>query len=87
MTAFYRHFKGKYYQVVGTGLDTATEGQVVVYRTLYLSDYSLFTRPYDEFFGTVDRGEGSVEPRFAPVDAADLPEDAQLHVLSVLPLP
>ncbi|MFV0350545.1 MAG: DUF1653 domain-containing protein [Halodesulfovibrio sp.] len=55
MSSYYRHFKGKYYQVIGTGLDTATEGVVVIYRTLYDSEYTLFTRPYDEFFGTVSR--------------------------------
>lgn len=86
MSGCYRHFKGKYYQVVGTGLDTATEGLVVVYRTLYDSDYALFTRPYDEFFGSVARDGGADEPRFTPVDRSELPEEAQRNVLTALPL-
>ncbi len=85
--AFYRHFKGRYYQVVGEALDTATEGRVVVYRTLYPSGHVLFTRPYDEFHGWKDSADGQRVRRFTPVRHADLPADARIHVIGVLPLP
>lgn len=78
---FYRHFKGRYYQVVGEALDTATEGRVVVYRTLYPSDHALFTRPYDEFHGWKITDDGERVRRFTPVAYADLPDDARVHVI------
>lgn len=85
--AFYRHFKGRYYQVVGVALDTATEGRVVVYRTLYPSGHALFTRPYDEFHGWKDNADGQRVRRFTPVAYADLPDDARARVLAALSLP
>ena len=85
--AFFRHFKGRYYQVVGEALDTATEGRVVVYRTLYPSGHALFTRPYDEFHGWKDSADGQRVRRFTPVAHADLPEDARAHVIAELRLP
>ncbi|HEU6436672.1 MAG TPA: DUF1653 domain-containing protein [Nitratidesulfovibrio sp.] len=85
--AFYRHFKGRYYQVVGEALDTATEGRVVVYRTLYPSGHALFTRPYDEFHGWKDSPDGQRVRRFTPVHYTDLPADARDHVVAVLGLP
>lgn len=85
--AFYRHFKGRYYQVVGEALDTATEGRVVVYRTLYPSGHDLFTRPYDEFHGWKITDDGERVRRFTPVAYADLPDDACAHVVAALGLP
>lgn len=85
--AFYRHFKGRYYQVVGEALDTVTEGRVVVYRTLYPSGHALFTRPYDEFHGWKDNADGQRVRRFTPVAYADLPGDAQARVIAALNLP
>ncbi|EGY27298.1 hypothetical protein DA2_0445 [Desulfovibrio sp. A2] len=84
--AFYRHFKGRYYQVVGEALDTATEGRVVVYRTLYPSGHALFTRPRDEFHGWKITDDGERVRRFAPVDYADLPDDARARVITELQL-
>lgn len=84
--AFYRHFKGRYYQVVGEALDTATEGRVVVYRTLYPSGHALFTRPYDEFHGWKITDDGERVRRFTPAAYADLPDDARTLVIGALPL-
>lgn len=84
--AFYRHFKGRYYQVVGEALDTATEGRVVVYRTLYPSGHDLFTRPYDEFHGWKITDDGERVRRFTPVAYADLPDDARVRVVAALNL-
>ena len=52
MTTFFRHYKNRYYQIVGEALDTRDDTLVVVYRTLYPSEYPLFTRPKEEFFGS-----------------------------------
>ena len=35
MTTFFRHYKNRYYQIVGEALDTRDDTLVVVYRTLY----------------------------------------------------
>ena len=37
MTTFFRHYKNRYYQIVGEALDTRDDTLVVVYRTLYPS--------------------------------------------------
>lgn len=81
MTTFFRHYKNRYYQIAGEALDTRDDSLVVVYRTLYSSGYSLFTRPKEEFFGSVRRPDGSECLRFTPVEYADLPEDARSHVI------
>lgn len=86
MHIFYRHYKGRYYQVVGEALDTQDDSMVIVYRTLYSSSYSLFTRPKDVFFGSVRLEDGSVIARFEAVDYADLPEEARDRVARSLPL-
>lgn len=86
MAAFYRHFKGRYYQVVGEALDTRDDGVVVVYRTLYPSGHALFTRPHGEFFGIADTPDGRRVPRFEPVEYADLPDDARAFVVQGIAL-
>lgn len=50
----YRHFKGDYYLVEATALDSETGGEVVVYRKLY-GDGGLWVRPLELFLGEVDR--------------------------------
>ncbi len=85
MHTLYRHFKGRYYQVLGIALDTATETEVVVYRTLYASGYVLYTRPKEEFFGAIRGQEGQLMPRFSPVELAELPADAAERVVPDLP--
>lgn len=87
MSVFYRHFKGKHYQVLGTALDTATDLPVVVYRTLYPSDHALFTRPHGEFHGDVVLADGQIVKRFVAVEKTDLPEDAIDRIITVLSLP
>ncbi len=87
MTSFFRHYKGRYYQVAGEALDTRDDTPVVVYRTLYPSEYSLFTRPKEEFFGTVVLADGSECLRFAPIRREELPEDARARIIETLLLP
>lgn len=50
----YRHFKGDYYLVEATALDSETGGEVVVYRKLY-GDGELWVRPLEMFLGEVDK--------------------------------
>ena len=49
----YRHFKGDFYLVVDTALDSETKETMVVYRRLY-GDGALWVRPLDMFLGEVD---------------------------------
>ena len=81
MNPFYRHYKKRYYQIVGEALDTRDDSLVLVYRTLYSSAYSLFTRPKDDFFGIVRLPDGSEVPRVTPVSYDELPEEARSRVV------
>jgi len=63
----YRHYKGKYYQVLATARHSETEEVLVVYRCLY-GDFSIWVRPLDMFLETV-RVDGHEVPRFSPADA------------------
>lgn len=49
----YRHFKGDFYLVVDTALDSETKETMVVYRRLY-GDGALWVRPLDMFLSEVD---------------------------------
>ena len=65
MAEYYRHFKGNIYQLVSIAKDSETQEKVVVYRAMY-GDGSLWVRPYDMFFGKVER-EGKIRPRFVQI--------------------
>jgi hypothetical protein len=49
---FYRHFKGKLYQVRCIAKDTETLKEVVVYQAMY-PPYGIWTRPLEEFTSLV----------------------------------
>jgi hypothetical protein len=63
----YRHYKGKIYQVIGTGRHSETLELMVIYQGQYNSeefgDKPFFVRPYDLFVQDVEI-EGKNVPRF-----------------------
>jgi len=67
----YRHYKGKYYEVLGIALDTETRKKMVLYKCLYPvndlpKEYGkepIFTRTYDNFIVEVEI-DGKRIPRF-----------------------
>lgn len=59
----YKHYKGKEYQVVGVAKLEATLEDMVVYRPLYISEYSLWVRPLSVFIENVEV-DGKTMPRF-----------------------
>lgn len=65
---FYRHFKGKLYEIVGTGVHTETLEPLVIYRPCYkleddLPAGTLFVRPLENFKEQIER-DGKIFPRF-----------------------
>jgi len=62
----YRHYKGKYYQVIALARHSETEELLVVYKLLY-GDFSTWVRPQAMFTSTVTLPDGTVAPRFAYV--------------------
>ena len=50
----YKHFKGNYYLVVGTALNTETEEVMVIYKALY-EDGQVFARPISSFTEKVEK--------------------------------
>lgn len=63
----YRHYKGNFYEVLGTARHSETREWLVVYRCLY-GDFSLWVRPLAMFVETV-AVDGRPVPRFARCDA------------------
>lgn len=65
MDKYYRHFKGKKYKLIAIAFDSETLSKVVVYQALY-EDKKVWTRPYDMFFGMIERDGYSI-PRFQEI--------------------
>lgn len=59
----YRHYKGNFYQVIGTARHSETDEAMVVYRPLY-GEGGLWVRPEPMFLELVEV-DGSRVPRFA----------------------
>lgn len=62
----YRHYKGKYYKVIGEAKHSETMEDVVVYQALY-GDYGLWVRPKAMFLEEIVV-VGKIVPRFCYVD-------------------
>jgi hypothetical protein len=69
----YRHYKGKFYELVGTGRHSETLEEFVVYRALYDSPEfgknAVWVRPLTMFIDVVE-WEGRRQPRFCWVKPA-----------------
>lgn len=59
----YRHFKGAFYEVLGTATHSESAERLVVYRPCY-GERGLWVRPLAMFIETVEH-EGRLVPRFA----------------------
>lgn len=59
----YRHYKGNYYEVIGTARHSESDELLVVYRPLY-GEMGLWVRPEAMFEEEVDV-DGRLVPRFA----------------------
>jgi hypothetical protein len=58
----YRHYKGKYYEVLDVATHSETLEKLVVYKQLY-GDHGIWVRPYEMFFEDVEV-EGKKQKRF-----------------------
>lgn len=65
MADYYRHFKGGKYKLLSIAKDSETLEKMVVYQALY-GEGELWVRPYEMFFGTVER-DGKVMLRFTRI--------------------
>ncbi|MBP5158693.1 MAG: DUF1653 domain-containing protein [Lachnospiraceae bacterium] len=70
----YRHFKGRYYQVIAVATHSETRKQLVVYQALY-GDYGIFARPIESFTSDTDMKKypnATQQKRFQLVDRDQL---------------
>ncbi len=70
----YRHFKGKFYRVIGTAKHSETLEDMVLYEPLYESETKLWVRPLSMFIEKIEIN-GKKVWRFALVKN----RDAQIH--------
>lgn len=69
---FFRHFKGNYYQLLHVAWHSETREAQAVYRALY-GEGEVWVRPMEMFLEEIER-DGARIRRFAPVNAADVPQ-------------
>ena len=60
----YKHYKGKFYQVICLAKHSETLEDVVVYKPLYESEHKVWVRPL-HMFQEVLQIDGELIPRFA----------------------
>lgn len=69
-TGKYMHFKGNYYEVIGTAHHSETREEMVVYRALY-GEFGLWVRPVAMWNEIVEH-DGKRIKRFTHVDELTL---------------
>ena len=60
----YKHFKGKFCEVICTAKHSDRDEFLVIYRGV--NDGGHFARPVESFLGTATDKEGNTVPRFTP---------------------
>lgn len=65
----YRHYKGKFYLVIGTGVHTQTLEPVVIYQALY-GHKEMWVRPASMWFEKIEIN-GKRIPRFEKIEETD----------------
>lgn len=63
----YRHYKGRDYEVVGVAKLESTLEDMVIYKPLYESEYTLMVRPLAVFIENVEV-DARIMPRFEYID-------------------
>ncbi len=63
----YRHYKDKYYQVIGVAVHSEIQEELVVYSPGYDTPVKLWVRPLEMFMGEVEV-DGVVRKRFELVE-------------------
>lgn len=74
---YYKHFKGRIYQVIGVGKHSETTEELVVYKGLYDGPHgygAIWIRPVPMFLETIER-DGKTMRRFAPISDAEAIEE------------
>lgn len=77
---FYRHFKGKLYQVKMIARDSETQQEMVVYQAMY-APFAYWVRPLADFLGEVDHKkyqDVTQKLRFRKVEFQKTKEDADI---------
>ena len=66
----YKHFKGKFCEVICTAKHSDRDEILVIYRGV--NDGGHFARPAESFLGTATDKDGNTVPRFTPATAEEL---------------
>lgn len=81
---FYKHFKGKLYQIVALAEHTETRETLVIYQALY-GNFKIYARPLDMFTSKVDKvkyPQATQEYRFELQEQISVSEDASKETIT-----
>lgn len=79
---YYRHFKGKWYELLGEAKHTETGEVLVVYKALYkMEGINIFIRPKEMFLSEVDTEKyPGVEQKYRLMNIIELCESGMTHI-------